>query len=284
MNRDSLHATSVDVDGTGILKTGRQLIKERLPSSSSLATSAASGPLQTTMGQTARITLALTGLASWIGGGIASLLGKGGAGAVALIVAGAVCLVISLVGRWPSRISVSGNEFYWDAVEETVQTQIESAESAEPTSSSAAELKILRNRLTRLRQTGVVPDSEAEIFDRGVEAAIQRLLPGAQVVRRQPRSKDTADFLVRYESGELFVETKWRADPNAPFRGRTLPDLLESVHGQGKLLVVANASDDRVTQARALVSQKMGKDGKVVGWRNFRDDLALAHELMALLS
>lgn len=244
----------------------------------------ASGASRMAISQTARTMLAAAGLASWIGGGTASFLGKGGAAAAALIVAGAVCLVMSLVGRWPSRISVSGNELSWDAVKETVQSQIEAAESTESADNSEAELKILLDRLTTLQQTGVVPDPPAEIFDKGVEAAIVRLLPGADVVRSQQRSKDTADYLVRYDGGELFVETKWRADPNAPFRGRTLPGLLNSMRGKGKLLVVVNASEDHVTQARDLVSQALDGEGKVVGWRDVRDDPALARALAALLS
>jgi hypothetical protein len=68
---------------------------------------------------------------------------------------------MSLVGRWPSRISVSGNELSWDAVKETVQSQIESAESVDSTDSSEAELKILLDRLIMLQQTGVVPDPQA---------------------------------------------------------------------------------------------------------------------------
>lgn len=127
-------------------------------------TATSSGAPRTAISQAARTMLAAAGLASWIGGGAASFLGKGGAAAAALIVAGAVCLVISLVGRWPSRISVSGNELSWDAVKETVQSQIE---STEPTDNSEAELKILLDRLTTLQQTGVVPDPPAEIFDKG---------------------------------------------------------------------------------------------------------------------
>jgi hypothetical protein len=247
-------------------------------------TATSSGAPRTAIGQAARTMLASAGLASWIGGGTASFLGKGGAAAAALIVAGAVCLVMSLVGRWPSRISVSGNELSWDAVKETVQSQIESAESTEPTDNSEAELKILLARLTTLQQTGVVPDPPAEVFDKGVKAAIGRLLPDADVVRPRQRSKDTADYLVRYDGAELFVETKWRADPNAPFRGRTLPGLLDAMRGKGKLLVVANASEDQVTQARTIVSQELDGDGKVVGWRDVRDDPALARALAALLS
>jgi hypothetical protein len=242
------------------------------------------GALRMTIGRTARIMLAAAGLASWIGGGTASFLGQGGAGGAALIVAGAVCLVMSLVGRWPSRISVSGNELSWDAVKETVESQIESAESSESADSSKVELKILLDRLTALQQTGMAPDPPAEVFDQGVEAAIERLLPGADIVRSQPRGKDTPDYVVRYDGDELFVETKWRADPDAPFRGRTLPGLLDSLRGRGKLLVVANANEDRVTQAQDLVSEVLGGDGKVVGWRDVRDDPMLARALTEMLN
>jgi hypothetical protein len=56
-----------------------------------------------------RVALAVGGAASWAAGGVASFMGSNGAGAAALVLAGAICGILSLMGRWPSRISMSGN-------------------------------------------------------------------------------------------------------------------------------------------------------------------------------
>jgi hypothetical protein len=64
-----------------------------------------------------------------------------------------------------------------------------------------------------LQQTGSVPGHPARAYDRAVRAAIGRLLPGAKVIRQQRRSREVADFVVRYQGNVLFAETKWRSDP-----------------------------------------------------------------------
>jgi hypothetical protein len=71
-----------------------------------------------------RVTLLAAGLASWGAGGVASFVSGNGAGAAALVAVGALCGGVALIGRWPSRISMSGNEltcstvavFRWVAV------------------------------------------------------------------------------------------------------------------------------------------------------------------------
>jgi hypothetical protein len=109
-----------------------------------------------------RRTLVAVGLMSWLAGGAASFLGKNGAGAAALVAVGAVCGVLALMGRWPSRISMSGNELSWPEVKETVDSQIEVAEKSGEASEALRELKELRERLDVLQRTGSVPEHPAE--------------------------------------------------------------------------------------------------------------------------
>jgi hypothetical protein len=230
------------------------------------------------IGRSARIMLAAFGLVSWAGGGAATFLGKGNAGATALVIVGAGCLALALMGRWPSRVAISGNEVSWDEVRETIESQIESADGG------SAELEILLDRLITLQRTGMVPDPPAEVYDQGVTAAIRRLLPGAEVVKLRQGNKGVPDFIVRYRGGELYLETKWRNDPADDFRGRTLPPILGWVAGTGRLLVVVNAVEEHVTaQARDLVHEALGDAGQVVGWLDARDDAALGRALAALL-
>src|SRR6266700_365385 len=82
-------------------------------------------PVHTINGRS-RLILVITGIVSWLAGGAASFVSRNGAGA--LIVAGMLREVLALMGRWPSRISMSGNEISWDAVQQTVNSQIQVAE------------------------------------------------------------------------------------------------------------------------------------------------------------
>jgi hypothetical protein len=77
-----------------------------------------------------RVTLLAAGLASWGAGGVASFVSGNGAGAAALVAVGALCGGVALIGRWPSRISMSGNELTWEDVRETVDSQIEVVRAA----------------------------------------------------------------------------------------------------------------------------------------------------------
>jgi hypothetical protein len=61
-----------------------------------------------------RIALLVVGLASWAAGGVAAFLSDDGAGIAALIVTGALTSALSLAGRWPTRVTVSGNEISWE--------------------------------------------------------------------------------------------------------------------------------------------------------------------------
>lgn len=118
-----------------------------------------------------RAVLAAVGLTALLAGGAASFLSKNGAGAAALVAAGTVCAVLALMGRWPSRISMSGNEFSWDDIKETVDSQIEVAENSGEANDALSELRELRERLDVLQRTGSIPEHPAETYDKSVWAA-----------------------------------------------------------------------------------------------------------------
>jgi hypothetical protein len=228
-----------------------------------------------------RAALAAVGLMSWLAGGAASFMSMNGAGAAALVAAGTIFEVLALMGRWPTRISMSGNEFLWEDVRETVNSQIEMAEkSGEP--DVLRELKELRARLDTLQRTGTVPELPAETYDKSVEAAIRRILPGAEVRRQAMRRNDVADFVVRHRGEQLFVETKWREEGARPFGGTTLPRLTQSLPPAARLLVVVNTDNWRPGTAK-IVEQAMGDRGRIISWRDGRDDNVLAEALGAAL-
>ena len=107
-----------------------------------------------------RVALAGAGIASWAAGSVAAFLSGNGAGTAALVAVGGACGVLGLMGRWPSRVSISGNDIVCKDVKETVNSQIQADESA----TVLAELKDLRSRLTVLQQTGVVPEHPAQTY------------------------------------------------------------------------------------------------------------------------
>jgi hypothetical protein len=229
-----------------------------------------------------RAALAAVGLMSWLAGGAAAFLSKNGAGAAALVAAGTVCGVLALMDRRPSRISMSGNELSWDDVKETVDSQIEVAEKSGDASDALGELKELRERLDVLQRTGSVPDHPAETYDKDVWAALQRLLPGAEIIRQGTGRNDIADFLVRHRGDQLLVETKWRADTTRPFGGTTLPRLTQKLSPDDKLLVVVNTDQWR-PGATKNVEDVLGDRGRVVTWRDVTDDHALGEAVRSLL-
>jgi hypothetical protein len=229
-----------------------------------------------------RIALAAAGLGSWAAGGAASFLSGNGPGAAALVAVGGICGVLGLMGRWPSRISMGGGDFFWEEVHETVNSQIQVAEQSGEGDSVLAELKELRERLNVLQRTGSVPEHPAQAYDRAVRDAISRLFPGAEVIRQQRRSREVADFVVRYHGSELFVETKWRSDPAQQFGGSTLQALLQRLPSEARLLVVVNAPP--MPRAYAIVKDRLGERGRIVMWRDVSDDRALGEALTSLLS
>jgi len=228
-----------------------------------------------------RIALAAAGLASWAAGGAASFLSGNGAGAAALVAVGGICGVLGLMGRWPSRVSMGGSDLFWEDVQKTVNSQIQAAEQTGEGETVLAELKELRERLNVLQRTGTVPEHPAQAYDRAVKAAINRMLPGADTLRQQRRSREVADFVVRYRGSELYVETKWRSDPAQQFGGSTLPSLVEHLPPRARLLVVVNAPP--MPRAHSIVKDALGERGRIVVWRDVSDDHALGEALTSLL-
>ena len=176
---------------------------------------------------------------------------------------------------------MGGGDFFWEDVHKTVNSQIQAAEQSGEGDSVLAELKELRERLNVLQRTGSVPEHPAQAYDRAVRDAISRLLPGAEVIRQQRRSREVADFVVRYQGSELFVETKWRSDPAQQFGGSTLQALVQRLPPEARLLVVVNAPP--MPRAYAIVKDGLGERGRIAMWRDVSDDRALGEALTSLL-
>lgn len=233
-----------------------------------------------------RAALIATGLLSWGAGGAASFLGSNGAGAAALIVVGVICGLLGVMGRWPDRISMSGNEVIWDRVDEAVNSQIQAAaenSDSEAGESVLAELSNLRDRLAELQRTGTVPRHPAQAYDDEVVAAVRRLLPGAEIIPQAVRDRGLPDFTVRCHGGTVLMETKWRADPSRPFGGTTLPLLTGNLPGDARLLVLTNTSVPPLPKAIEALRESMGDRGRIVRWMDASDDGALADALRSLL-
>ena len=133
-----------------------------------------------------------------------------------------------------------------------------------------------------LQQTGSVPEHPAQADDRAVRAAIGRLLPGAEVIRQQRRSREVADFVVRYQGNVLSAETKWRSDPARQFGGSTLRALVPRLPPEARLLVVVNAPP--MPRAHAIVEQALGQRGEIVVRRDVSGDRARGEAFIWLLT
>lgn len=230
-----------------------------------------------------RVALTMAGLTSWLAGGAASFLSDNGLGAAALIAIGGICGMLGLMGRWPSRISMSGSEVSWETIEQTVSSQIQVAVDNDESETVLAELTTLRSRLAELQRSGIVPSHPAQIYDDDVVAAIRRLLPGAEIVRQVIGDRATPDFIVRYRRTTVFVETKWRADPSRPFGGSTLPLLVHGLNQDARLLVITNTNVPPRPSASGTLREAMGSRGRIVQWLDSADDASLADALAALL-
>lgn len=219
------------------------------------------------------------GSLSWAAGAVATFTNGEGLGAVALIGAGALASLLGLVGRWPSKISVSGNEISWPEVKETVDEQIEEAQDAGD-QGAVRELEQLRRRLEEMQRTGAAPRHPAATYDDAVEGAIRRILPGASIRRAARRSREKADFEVALASKVLLVESKFKYDPRHPFQGRTLTPLLDRLAETERLLVVTNSFDTR--EAEAVVRDHRDRV-RIVTWVGPHDDAELRAALDQLL-
>jgi len=177
---------------------------------------------------------------------------------------------------------MGGGDFFWEDVHKTVNSQIQAAEQSGQGDSVLAELKQLRERLNVLQRIGSVPEHPAQAYDRAVRDAIDRLLPGVEVFRQRRRSREVADFVVRYQGSELVVETKWRSDPAQQFGGSTLPGLIQQLAPEATLLVAVNATP--MPRAHAVIKDGLAERGRIVLWRGIRDDRAFGEALTCLLS
>lgn len=228
----------------------------------------------------ARRGLVAGGFLSWAAGAVATFTDGEGSAAVALIGAGALAGLLGLVGRWPSTISVSGNEISWIEVTETVDEQIEAAHDAGD-EGAVRELEVLRRRLEQMHRTGAAPRHPAAEYDDAVEEAIRRALPGASVRKEASRSRDKADFEVALGRKILLVESKFKHDPRRSFQGSTLAPLLDRLPEDQRLLIVTNSLDIR--QAEAVVRNHRDRV-RVVTWISSADDAELRIALHQLLS
>ena len=78
---------------------------------------------QRTITRGGRAALAAVGLASWAAGAVAAFLSGNGASTAALIVTGCLSGALGLIGRWPSRVTVSGNEISWESIDQTMESK-----------------------------------------------------------------------------------------------------------------------------------------------------------------
>lgn len=243
-------------------------------------------PVSTTATQVSkrvRAVLVGVGIASWLAGGVALFLDGSGTGIASLVIAGALCALLGFIGRWPSRVSVSGNEVRWEQVRETFDSSyVAAGDTGEPNAVFGV-LRDLEERLDILQRTGEVTEHPAVRYDRAVEAAMRTVMPAATVVRETRRSEyGRPDFHVSLGTRHLFVETKWRPHIDEPYHGSTLHELFESLPPDEPLLIVVNATE--YSDAERRIHEKLGRRGAIVGWIDARDNEALKPALESFLT
>lgn len=234
------------------------------------------------IGRGPRAALLTVGVASWVSGAVATFIASNAVSSAVLIAAGAAAGGIGLMGRWPEKISISGNEVAWSKYREVVDDQIEVAESTSSDPRVVQELLSLRTRLEQLHATGRASEHPANVYDTQVEAALLRVQPSARLRRSAERSKRVADFVMQTRRGEVSVETKWRPDPASPFQGSTLTSLFSGLGSRDRLLVITNTRNLDVVRAR--ITAEMGQRGRAVTWQNERDDDALKAAIDSLIA
>jgi len=222
--------------------------------------------------------IGLTGL-----GAYATLETANGAGAAALVAGGVALALLALIGRWPSTIKLSGNEMSWEKVHETVQSQIAGARAAGEQAAVVDELVALGKRIDELRRTGSVPEHPAETYDRAVEAALRRIVPGAEIKRSRSPRLDIADFTVVGKKWRVEVETKWRTDATTSYNGTTLAPLIEALPDGMPLLVVVHGTSAAIRPALAKKRGIADDRLRIVAWRDQRDDDRIEEALAALV-
>lgn len=223
----------------------------------------------------------MVGGIAWGAGGVATFVGGNGSGAVALIGSGLAVVLLGLIGRWPQRISLSGNEIGWDDVRRTVESTIEVTQGRPDSESLTEELQALLDRLELLQRTGTVPEHPAIAYDWALRAAVERLFPGERLIQATAHRREVPDFTLQVDGRRVHIESKWRHDVHRPMEGSTLPRLAAAVRDD-RLLVVSNAHD--VVAAQQVAEQLFPGRSRVVSWRDLRDDGALAEALRELLA
>ncbi|WP_193614145.1 hypothetical protein [Nocardioides lijunqiniae] len=211
-------------------------------------------------------------------GAVATFTNSDASGAVALIATGALGGLLGLVGRWPTKLVVSGNEISWSEVTETVDEQIDAAQDAGD-QDAVRQLEELRRRLEEMQRTGYAPRHPAAEYDEAVEQALRRALPGAAIRKEAIRSRGMADFEVASGPVPLYVESKFKRDPSTPFQGSTLAPLLDRLTESDRLLIVTNSLDTR--GADAVVSGRADRV-RIVTWLGPGDDAILQDALNQL--
>lgn len=143
------------------------------------------------------------------GGGRRGVRKHNGAGSVALVASETCCGVLALIGRWPSRIAVSGNEVAWSEVRETLDSQIDAARAGDEPAGAIAELELLRDRLITLKQSGSAPEHPAESYIRAVGEALQRAAgTGIRLHRRGPYARNAPDFVLERGGRRVLVKNE----------------------------------------------------------------------------
>ena len=228
-----------------------------------------------------RITLTGVGLVAWAAGGTAAFLTANGPGAVALVGSGVAAALLGLMGRWPQRLSVSGNEIGWDDVKQAVESSIAATERDPDAAPTVQELRALLDRLDRLRETGQMPEHPAALYDAALRSALHRLFPQVGLTSAARRSREVPDFALHLDGRTLHVESKWRQDVSRPMEGSTLPRLVPAVDDADFVLVVSNAVD--VSAADEVARNLFPGRSRVVTWRDVRDDEVLAAAIRDLI-
>jgi hypothetical protein len=215
-----------------------------------------------------------------LAGGVAAFVSDNGGGAAALVAGGAVAGAFAAIGRWPTRVVVSGHELSWEQIRQTVDSQIQVVQEDRP--DAVNELTVLRQRLDRLQRTGEFQRHPAADYDDAVADAVRRIAPSGQLLRNTVVSRQVPDFELVDDGRRIYIETKWRTNPRAVFRWDTLSQLLPGLPSAACLLVVTNATD--VAAAREHLSATEGIRIRVVSWNDEKDDDDLRAALSELLA
>jgi hypothetical protein len=133
----------------------------------------------------------------------------------------------------------------------------------------------------RPRGTGSRVSRLAVRYDAEVDEALQRLWPKARIYHDREFTRDRADFLLVVRGRGVMIETKVKSDPG-PFRGSTLPPLLDRLQRDGRRLVVLVNQGDPAP-ARDLISTKLGDKGRIVVWSGPEHDTELRQAVETLL-